>query len=113
HLDHARIEEGGTRIIANAQGLWQNLWPYMDKVTLTVRILAGERDGSTPISNWSPAFLLANDQQACDPLLARFDPNGDGTIEHTDMRLAVADFFGPSPTLSSADMRRLVAIYFR
>ncbi|MDE2860848.1 MAG: NHL repeat-containing protein [Chloroflexota bacterium] len=111
-ISHARIEEGGTRITVNRQGLWQNLWPYMDKVTLTVRILAGGRDG-TPISNWSPAFLLANDQQACDPLLARFDPNDDGTIEHTDMRLAVADFFGPSPTLSSADMRRLVAIYFR
>ena len=32
-----------------------------------------------------------------DPLLARFDPNGDGTIEIADMRTAVTDFFGASP----------------
>ena len=47
-----------------------------------------------------------------DPLLATYDPNNDGVIEMSDMRLAVADFFGPSPTLSTADMRRLVGIYF-
>ena len=47
-----------------------------------------------------------------DPLLAEFDPNGDDMIERADMRRAVADFFGPSPTLSRADMRRLVGIYF-
>ena len=47
-----------------------------------------------------------------DPLLARFDPNGDGTIEIADMRTAVADFFGASPTISEADMRRLVTIFF-
>ncbi len=47
-----------------------------------------------------------------DPLLAEYDPNGDGTIEKADMRRAVANFFGPTPTLSPADMRRLVGIYF-
>ena len=47
-----------------------------------------------------------------DPLLARFDPNGDGRIEMEDMRSAVGDFFGANPTLSVADMRRLVTIYF-
>ena len=61
HVSHARIEEGGTRITANRQGLWQNLWPYMDKVTLTARILQGE----TPVSNWSPTFLLADDSTSC------------------------------------------------
>jgi hypothetical protein len=51
-------------------------------------------------------------QQPGDPLLARFDPNGDGVIEVADMRLAVGDFFGLSPTVSTPDMRRLVGIYF-
>ena len=50
---------------------------------------------------------------SADPLLAVYDPNGDGVIERADMRLAVANFFGPQPTLSRADMRRLVGIYFR
>ncbi|MCY4529930.1 MAG: cadherin domain-containing protein [Chloroflexi bacterium] len=49
---------------------------------------------------------------AADPLLAEYDPNGDGTIELDDMRRAVGDFFGPSPTLTKDDMRRLVGIYF-
>ena len=47
-----------------------------------------------------------------DTLLDEYDPNGDGTIESADMRRAVANFFGPSPTLTRADMRRLVALYF-
>ena len=49
---------------------------------------------------------------AGDPLLAEYDPNGDGVIEKADMRRAVANFFGPSPTLNRSDMRRLVSIYF-
>ena len=47
-----------------------------------------------------------------DPLLAEYDPNNDDVIEKADMRRAVADFFGASPTLSKADMRRLAGIYF-
>ena len=49
---------------------------------------------------------------AGDPLLDEYDPDGDGTIDKADMRRAVADFFGSSPTLVKADMRRLVSIYF-
>ena len=66
HLDigQARIEEGGSRITLDQQWFWQRLWPHIDKVTLTVRILEGGNNG-TPISNWSPAFLLANDAVAC------------------------------------------------
>ena len=64
HVSHARIEEVGTRIEVNRQELWQHLWPHIDRVTLTVRILEGGANG-TPISNWSPAFLLADDVAAC------------------------------------------------
>ncbi len=49
---------------------------------------------------------------ARDPLLTEYDPNNDGSIDKADMRRAVANFFGTSPTLTTADMRRLVAIYF-
>ena len=42
-----------------------------------------------------------------DPLLAEYDPNGDGKIEKADMRLAVGMFFANPPTLSRAEMRRL------
>ncbi len=54
----------GSTIRLNQRHLWQRLWPHIDKVTLTVRLLAGGSDGH-PISNWSPAFLLANDASAC------------------------------------------------
>ena len=49
---------------------------------------------------------------ARDPLLAEYDPNADGVIEKADMRRAVGDYFGQQPTLTRADMRQLVAIYF-
>ena len=52
------------------------------------------------------------EEESADPLLTEYDPNGDGVIETADMRLAVANYFGPSPTLTKADMRRLVRIYF-
>ena len=64
HIRDVRIEEGGSRISIDQQWFWQRLWPHIDKATLTVRLLEGGRDG-TPISNWSPAFLLANDALAC------------------------------------------------
>ena len=47
-----------------------------------------------------------------DPLLVEYDPNNDGVIERTDMRRAVANYYGNSPTLTRAQMRQLVAIYY-
>ena len=47
------------------------------------------------------------------PLLAEYDPDGDGVILTADMRLAVANYFGPSAdVVQGAHMRRLVRIYF-
>ena len=48
-----------------------------------------------------------------DPLLAEYDPNGDGVIEKADMRKAVGKFFKDPPDLTREEMRRLVGIYFR
>ena len=50
--------------------------------------------------------------EAVDPLLAEYDPNGDGVIEKADMRIAVQKFFADPAELSKSDMRRLVRIYF-
>ena len=50
--------------------------------------------------------------EAVDPLLAEYDPNGDGVIEKADMRQAVVKFFADPAELSVSDMRRLVRIYF-
>ena len=50
---------------------------------------------------------------AVDPLLAEYDPNGDGVIEKADMRKAVGKFFADPPDLTREEMRRLVGIYFR
>jgi hypothetical protein len=48
-----------------------------------------------------------------DPLLAEYDPDGDGMIERADMRRAVTGFFATPPTLTRPEMRRLVGIYFQ
>ena len=56
--------------------------------------------------------MVAAEPVEGDPLLAEYDPDGDDVIEMADMRRAVANFFGSSPTLTRADMRRLVTIYF-
>ena len=62
HLSGAFVNHDGSRITVQNTGLWRRLWPDIEKAVLTVRIM--DRDG-TPLSNWSPAFQLANDVQAC------------------------------------------------
>ncbi len=58
------IHEGESLITLDRKDFWQHLWPHIDRVTMTVRILEGGPNG-TPISNWSPAFIVAGDSQAC------------------------------------------------
>ena len=48
--------------------------------------------------------------EAVDPLLAEYDPDGDGVIKIEDMRQAVVKFFDDELTVP--EMRRLVRIYF-
>ena len=57
------IGDDRSRITIKQEWFWQRLWPHIDKVTLTVRLLDAGHHG-TPISNWSPALLLANDARA-------------------------------------------------
>ena len=75
----------------------------------TVSYTDGQGSGKSEMMKTSNAVVATD---ARDPLLAEYDPNDDGTIESADMRRAVENFFGPSPTLTRAEMRRLVGIYF-
>ncbi|MDE2802854.1 MAG: hypothetical protein OXK21_08225 [Chloroflexota bacterium] len=79
----------------------------------TVTVTVTDSQGNSDDIDVTVTVTDVVEQTPSDPLLARFDPDGDGTIEAGDMRLAVADYFGPTPTISEADMRRLVGIYFQ
>jgi hypothetical protein len=81
-----------------------------DYLRVKVTYTDGEGPSKDVTSARTSSKVVAAD--AGDPLLGEYDPNGDGTIESADMRRAVANFFGPSPTLTRAEMRRLVGIYF-
>ena len=59
-----QIHDGGSRITVNQGWVWRRLWGHLDRVVLTVRILEGGAAG-THISNWSPAFVLAENSAAC------------------------------------------------
>ena len=58
------FQEDKSRIRIDQPRRWQGSWTHIGKVTLTARILAGGWYG-TPVSNWSPAFLLADDAATC------------------------------------------------
>ena len=55
-------DDGQARIRLDQRELWRDLWPLYEKATMTARLIypSGE-----PITNWSPAFLLANDVNTC------------------------------------------------
>ena len=86
-----------------------------DDVGKYLRAMASYTDGysSGRSKDAITASAVAAEGTAEDPLLTEYDPNSDGMIEKVDMRRAVANFFGSSPTLDRADMRRLVGIFFR
>ena len=55
-------ENEEARIRLDRGELWKDLWPLYEKVTMTARLI--EPDGQA-VTNWSPAFLLANDVESC------------------------------------------------
>lgn len=56
------IQGAGAHVTIDMARLGSSLWSDHDRVQLTVRVV--HSDG-TPLSNWSPAFLLADDVSAC------------------------------------------------
>ena len=57
-----RIQTAGTSLTMDMGRLGSSLWNNHDRVKLTVRVV---RSDGMPLSNWSPAFVLANDVAAC------------------------------------------------
>ena len=58
--DVVRVE--GDSIIVDMGRYGGRLWGHRDKLSLTARLVSGE---GAPISNWSPAFVLAEDVESC------------------------------------------------
>ena len=76
----------------------------------TVRYTDGESSGKSAMDETDN--MVTSEPVEGDPLLTEYDPDSDGVIERADMRRAVTNFFGSSPTLTTAEMRRLVGIFF-
>ena len=101
--------DGNETVIANATSM--SYTPVADDAGYYLKVTVTYTDGEG--SGKMKEEMTAAAVTAGDPLLAEYDPDGDGMIERADMRRAVSNFFRPSPTLSRADMRRLVGIYFQ
>ena len=74
-----------------------------------LRATAMYNDGEG-IRKMKDATTMMVGAEAVDPLLAEYDPDGDGVIKIEDMRQAVVKFFDDELTVP--EMRRLVRIYF-
>ena len=57
-----RVRRAGNRFSMGMTRLGSALWSDHDRVKLTVRVVSGSGE---PLSNWSPAFVLADDVSTC------------------------------------------------
>ena len=64
------MSQEGSIIRVGQSSLWDRLWAHLDRVVLTVRIVERGYDGVV-LSNWSPAFVLADDPDDCGIVAAR------------------------------------------
>ena len=83
------IQNNRSHITVAGRSTWGRLWPNVDKVTLTARVL----DHGKPVSNWSPSFLLAEDVESCGIALPTPTPTPEPTPTHTPTP-------EPTPTLT-------------
>lgn len=74
------VNHDRSQITVHDARFWRHIWSDFDKAIITVRIM--ERDG-TPLSNWSPAFQLANDVDACGAVLPEPTPTPSATPRPT------------------------------
>ena len=58
----SRVRRAGSRFGIDMAGLGHSLWADHRRVKLTVRVVRGSGE---PLSNWSPAFVLAENVAAC------------------------------------------------
>ena len=74
------LQDDGSRIVIPQVLFWERLWPHIPKVTLTARITGSD---GRPLSNWSPAFLIADGTQSCGVALPTPTPTPTPTPEPT------------------------------
>ena len=74
------VNHDRSQITVHDARFWRHIWSDIDKAIMTVRIM--DRDG-TPLSNWSPAFQLANDGDACGAVLPEPTPTPSATPRPT------------------------------
>ena len=86
------VRRDGNRITVDMGGYGPRLWRDFGKLTMTVRIV--ERNG-TPVSNWSPAFVLADDVETCGVALPTPTPTHTPTLTPTPTPTPT---FTPTPT---------------
>ena len=60
--DHSLVRKTGNRITVDMSEFGPRIWSNRAKLTMTVRITDSDY---APISNWSPAFVLADDVRTC------------------------------------------------
>ncbi len=84
------IVDGGSRITLTDVSIWHRMWGHLDKVMLTVRIL--DRSGA-PVSNWSSAFVLADNVEICGTALPTPTPTPSPTPT-----LTPTPTYTPAPT---------------
>ena len=61
-LSDSRVRRTASRFTIDMAGLGRSLWADHKRVKLTVRVVRGSGE---PLSNWSPAFVLADNVAAC------------------------------------------------
>ena len=67
------VIDNRSRIRVSDDLVWRRLWGHLDRVVVTVRVL--ERGTRAPLSNWSPAFVLADDVEICGTALPTPTPS--------------------------------------
>ena len=89
-FDRRHVLRAGNRITIDMSELGPRFWRDRPKVTMTVGIV--DRDFA-PLSNWSPAFLLADDVETCGIALPTPTPTPTNTPTPTH-----TPTFTPTPT---------------
>ena len=91
------VRQGGNQITLDMGRLGPRLWWDRQKLTLIIRITDGF--GGPPLSNWSPAFILADDVATCGVALPTPTPTATPTATPTPTPTATLTPT-PSPTPS-------------
>ena len=86
--------------------------PVEADATMYLVAMASYTDGHGPGKSISAVTAnMVPAAGAVDPLFG-YDTNNNDTIEESEMRVAVSDFFADPPRLKEEEMRKLVSIYF-